>query len=128
MAKKGQKFKSCSEETKAEVLRKYLEEYIPSSVLEEEYGIPQKTIRNLASKLKQGKNVLVDHRQFSSGILTFCLHHNPTTKIFRAFSWGMKRGAELYSKSSSTFFRFLRKSDFAEGVEMGEKTWYNNKK
>ena len=67
MAKKGQKFKSYSEETKAEVLRKYLEEYIPSSVLEEEYGIPQKTIRNWASKLKQGKNVLVDHRQFSSG-------------------------------------------------------------
>lgn len=67
MAKKGQKFKSYSEATKAEVLRKYLEEYIPSSVLEEEYGIPQKTIRNRASKLKQGKNILVDHRQFSSG-------------------------------------------------------------
>ena len=58
MAKKGQKFKSYSEETKAEVLRKYLEEYIPSSVLEEEYGIPQKTIRNWASKLKQGKMFL----------------------------------------------------------------------
>ena len=67
MANKGQKFKSYSEETKAEVLRKYLEEYIPSSALEEEYEIPQKTIRNWASKLKQGKNVLVDHRQFSSG-------------------------------------------------------------
>ena len=67
MAKKGQKFKSYSEETKAEVLRKYLEEYMPSSALEEEYGIPQKTIRNWASKLKQGKNVLVDHRQFNSG-------------------------------------------------------------
>ena len=67
MAKKGQKFKSYSEATKAEVLRKYLEEYIPSSVLEEECGIPQKTIRNWASKLKQGKNILVDHRQFSSG-------------------------------------------------------------
>ena len=67
MAKKGQKFKSYSDETKAEVLRKNLEEYIPSSALEEEYGIPQKTIRNWASKLKQGKNVLVDHRQFSSG-------------------------------------------------------------
>ena len=67
MAKKGQKFKSYSEATKADVLRKYLEEYIPSSALEEEYGIPQKTIRNWASKLKQGKNVLVDHRQFSSG-------------------------------------------------------------
>ena len=67
MARKGQKLKSYPEELKAEVLRKYLEEYIPSSVLEEEYGIPQKTIRNWASKLKQGKNVLVDHRQFSSG-------------------------------------------------------------
>ena len=67
MAKKGQKFKGYSEEIKAEVLRKYLEEYIPSSRLEEEYGIPQKTIRNWASKLKQGKDILVDHRQFSSG-------------------------------------------------------------
>ena len=67
MAKKGQKFKSYSDETKAEVLRKSLQEYIPSSALEEEYWIPQKTIRNWASKLKQGKNVLVDHRQFSSG-------------------------------------------------------------
>ena len=67
MAKKGQKFKSYSEELKSEVLKKYLEEYVPSSRLEEEYGIPQKTIRNWASKLKQGKDVLVDHRQFSSG-------------------------------------------------------------
>ena len=67
MAKKGQKFNSYSEEVKAEVLKKYLEEYIPSSRLEEEYGIPQKTIRNWAGKLKQGKDVLVDHRQFSSG-------------------------------------------------------------
>ena len=67
MAKKGQKLKSYPEELKAEVLRRYLEEYIPSSTLEEEYGIPQKTIRNWASKLKKGKNVLVDHRQFSSG-------------------------------------------------------------
>ena len=58
MAKKGQKFKSYSEATKADVLRKYLEEYIPSSALEEEYGIPQKTIRNWASKLKQGKMFL----------------------------------------------------------------------
>ena len=69
MAKKGQKFNRYSEEVKAEVLRKYLEEYIPSSRLEEEYGIPQKTIRNWASKLRQGKDILVDHRQFSSGRL-----------------------------------------------------------
>ena len=67
MAKKGQKFNRYSEEVKAEVLRKYLEEYIPSSRLEEEYGIPQKTIRNWASKQRQGKDILVDHRQFSSG-------------------------------------------------------------
>ena len=67
MSKKWQKFKSYSEEIKAEVLKKYLEEYISSSRLEEEYGIPQKTIRNWASKVKQGKDVLVDHRQFSSG-------------------------------------------------------------
>ena len=36
MAKKGQKLKSYPEELKAEVLRRYLEEYIPSSALEEE--------------------------------------------------------------------------------------------
>ena len=58
MAKKGQKLKSYPEELKVEVLRRYLEEYIPSSALEEEYGILQKTIRNWASKLKQGKMVL----------------------------------------------------------------------
>lgn len=57
MAKKGQKLKSYSEELKVEVLRRYLEEYIPSSALEE-YGILQKTIRNWASKLKQGKMFL----------------------------------------------------------------------
>ena len=31
MAKKGQKFKSYSEEVKSEVLKKHLEEYVPSS-------------------------------------------------------------------------------------------------
>ena len=67
MAKKGQKFNSYSEEIKEEVLRKYFEEYMSSRVLEEEYGIPQKTIRNWASKIRRGEDVLVDHRQFSSG-------------------------------------------------------------
>ena len=67
MAKKGQKFNSYSEEIKEEVLKKYFEEYMSSRVLEEEYGIPQKTIRNWVRKIKAGKDVLVDHRQFSSG-------------------------------------------------------------
>ena len=67
MAKKGQKFKSYSEEVKAEVLKKHLEEHVPSSRLEKEYGIPKNTICNWASKAKQGKNIVIDHRQFNSG-------------------------------------------------------------
>ena len=38
MAKKGQKLKSYPEELKAEVLRRYLEEYIPSSALKKNTG------------------------------------------------------------------------------------------
>lgn len=39
MAKKGQKFKSYSKEIKAEILKKYFEEYVPTTVLGEEYLI-----------------------------------------------------------------------------------------
>ena len=67
MAKKGQKFNNYSKEIKAEILRKYYEEYIPTSALSEEYGISRKTIQNWVYKSKQGKDILTDHRQFSSG-------------------------------------------------------------
>ena len=67
MAKKGQKFNSYSEEIKEEVLKKYFEKYMSSGALEKEYGISQKTIRNWVRKIKAGKDVLVDHRQFCSG-------------------------------------------------------------
>ena len=67
MAKKGQTFKKYSKETKEEIIRKYFEEYVSVRVLGEEYGISKKTIENWVSKVKQGKDVLTDHRQFSSG-------------------------------------------------------------
>lgn len=67
MAKKGQKFKSYSREIKEEILKRYYEEYVPTSVLSEEYDISPKTIRNWVAKIKNGKDVLTDHRQFSAG-------------------------------------------------------------
>ena len=67
MAKKGQKFKSYSKEIKAEILNKYFEEYVPTTALSEEYGISQKTIQNWVYKTQKGKDVLTDHREFSSG-------------------------------------------------------------
>ena len=67
MAKKGQTFKKYTKETKEEILRKYFEEYIPAKILGKEYGISEKTIENWVYKSKQGKDVLVDHRQFGSG-------------------------------------------------------------
>ena len=67
MARKGQKFKRYSKELKAEVVRKYFEEYIPAKTLGEEYGVPTNTVENWVYKAKQGKDVLTDHRQFSSG-------------------------------------------------------------
>ena len=39
-------------------------------------------------------------------ILTFCLHHNPPTKIFRAFSWGMKRAQSYIAKVPPRFLDF----------------------
>ncbi len=67
MAKKGQTFKKYSKATKEEILRKYFEEYQSASSLGKEYDVPPKTIRNWATKVKQGKDVLTDHRAFSTG-------------------------------------------------------------
>ena len=67
MARKGQTFRSYSKEIKEEILKKYYEEYVPTSTLSAEYDVPVKTIRNWVNKIKNGKDVLTDHRQFSSG-------------------------------------------------------------
>ena len=67
MAKKGQRFKNYSKDIKEEILRKYFEEYVPTTALSEEYGISKKTIQNWVYKSQQGKDILIDHRQFSSG-------------------------------------------------------------
>ncbi len=67
MAKKGQTFKKHTKETKEEILKKYFEEYQSAKLLGKEYGISEKTIENWVAKVKQGKDVLTDHRQFSSG-------------------------------------------------------------
>ncbi len=67
MAKKGQIFNNYSKEIKAEILQKYFEENIPATALSEEYGISKKTIQNWVYKSNQGKDILIDHRQFSSG-------------------------------------------------------------
>ena len=67
MAKKGQTFKKHSKETKEEILRKYFKENQSARSLGEEYGISKKTIENWVSKIKEGKDVITDHRQFSSG-------------------------------------------------------------
>ena len=67
MAKKGQTFNNYSKEIKVEILRKYFEECIPTSALSEEYGISPKTIQNWVYKTNHGKDILVDHREFSSG-------------------------------------------------------------
>ena len=67
MAKKGQVFKKYSFETKEEILNKYFNEHMPSSILCNEYGISENTIRNWVYKIKAGKNVLNDHRKGNSG-------------------------------------------------------------
>ena len=63
MARKGQKFKRYSAELKAEVVRKYFEEYIPAKALGEEYGVPTNTVENWVYKAKQGKDVLLKKYQ-----------------------------------------------------------------
>ena len=45
MAKKGQKFNSYTKELKEEILKRYYEEFVPSTVLGQEYGISKKTIQ-----------------------------------------------------------------------------------
>ena len=67
MATKGQKFNNYTKEIKEEILRKYFEEYVPTTALSEEYEISPNTIQNWIYKSKKGKDVLVDHRQFSFG-------------------------------------------------------------
>lgn len=67
MAKKGQKFQKHSKETKEEILRKYFEEYQSAKALSEEYGVSKRTIATWIDKVKHGKDVLVDHRQFGTG-------------------------------------------------------------
>ena len=67
MAKKGQKFNKYSNELKEELLKKYEKEYIPAPMLAKTYGISEKTIYTWVYKRKHGKDVFVDHRQFSSG-------------------------------------------------------------
>ena len=56
MATKGQKFKNYSKEIKEEILKRYFEEYVPTTALSEEYGISPKTIQNWIYKSKKGKD------------------------------------------------------------------------
>ena len=67
MAKKGQKFKHHTAEIKAEILQKHLEENVPASILEREYGVSRKTIHNWVYKQKQGADIFMDHRRFCTG-------------------------------------------------------------
>ena len=60
MAKKGQKYNYYSEETKSEIINKYLNEHVPSSALSKEYGISMKTVDTMIYRyrhpeLKTGK-------------------------------------------------------------------------
>ncbi len=67
MAKKGQKFNSYTKELKEEILKKYYEEYVPSTVLGKEYGIPYKTIKTWIYQTNHQKDIFVDHRKGNSG-------------------------------------------------------------
>ena len=67
MAKKGQKFNNYTKELKEEILKKYYEQYVPTTVLEKEYGISKKTIQNWIYQQKQGKNVLIDTKKSHKG-------------------------------------------------------------
>ena len=49
MASKGQKFNNYSDDFRNEIIQKYISG-IPSSSLEKEYNIPQRTIRNWKRK------------------------------------------------------------------------------
>ena len=67
MAKKGQKFNNYTKELKEEILKKYYEQYVPTTVLGKEYGIPYKTIKNWIYQQKQGKDVLIDTKDSRKG-------------------------------------------------------------
>ena len=67
MAKKGQKFNSYTKELKEEILKRYYEEFVPSTALGQEYGISKKTIQNWIYQQKQGKDVLIDTRKLHKG-------------------------------------------------------------
>mgnify|MGYP003412612431 FL=1 len=67
MAKTGQKFRKYTREEKEEILRKYFDENVPTSVLAREYDMSAKTIRNWVSKQKRGKDIYEDHRKENSG-------------------------------------------------------------
>ena len=67
MAKAGQKFRKYTREEKEEILKKYFDENVPTSVLAREYDMSAKTIRNWVSKQKRGKDIYEDHRKENSG-------------------------------------------------------------
>ena len=67
MAKIGQKFRKYTKEEKEEILKKYFDENVPTSVLAREYDMSAKTIRNWVSKQKRGKDIYEDHRKENSG-------------------------------------------------------------
>ena len=67
MAKKGQKFNNYTKELKEEILKRYYEQYVSTTILGKEYGISKKTIQNWIYQQKQGKNVLIDTKKSHKG-------------------------------------------------------------
>jgi hypothetical protein len=67
MANKGQKFKKYSSELKELILKEYYENYKTPRTLEENYGVPHKTIENWVYKTGHGIDVSVDRRQENAG-------------------------------------------------------------
>jgi len=67
MAKKGQKFKKYTAETKREVLEKYFSGKSTAKMLGEEYGIPKYTVKTWIRRYRQSEHVIVDTRTGNSG-------------------------------------------------------------
>ena len=67
MAKTGQKFRKYTKEEKEEILKKYFDENVSTSVLAKEYEMSRKTIHTWVSKQKQGKDIYEDHRKDNTG-------------------------------------------------------------
>ena len=67
MAKIGQKFRKYTKEEKEEILKKYFDENVSTSVLAKEYEMSRKTIHTWVSKQKQGKDIYEDHRKDNTG-------------------------------------------------------------